>query len=182
MTENSVNYLINILSERKDTNLMKVIVIISKSLGFYVSTLYHKLSTLMFDDKKYRLQCKFFINCRFYNLIPVHIQNNFMNIENIHMFSKSRYNILKNNLQKAKKKILNVEILDINNYKHTKFEIRPNPFQSRWSAYAYVTDHFGIKVFMFFSKNYLTRIFLFFFFYYQNFYLENSYLEKNLSM
>ena len=39
---------------------------------------------------------------------------------------------------------------------------RPNPSQIRWSAYAYITDHFGIKVFMFFSKNYLTRIFLFF--------------------
>ena len=40
------------------------------------------------------------------------------------MFSKSGYNILKNNLEKAKKKILNVEILDINNHiLHTKFEI-----------------------------------------------------------
>ena len=78
----------------------------------------------MFEDKKYRLQCKFLINCRFYNLIPVHIQNNFKNIENIHMFSKSGYNILKNNLQKAKQKILNVEILNINNHiQHTKLEI-----------------------------------------------------------
>ena len=40
--------------------------------------------------------------------------------------------------------------------------VRPNPFQIRWSTYAYATDHFGIKVFMFFSKNYLRRIFLFF--------------------
>ena len=40
------------------------------------------------------------------------------------MFSKSCYNILKNNLRNAKKKILNVEILDINNHiQHTKFEI-----------------------------------------------------------
>ena len=43
------------------------------------------------------------------------------------------------------------------------FIIWSNPSQIRWLAYAYVTDYFGIKVFLFFSKNYLTRIFLFFY-------------------
>ena len=41
------------------------------------------------------------------------------------------------------------------------YDLWPNPFQIRWSAYAYVADRFGIKVFMFFSKNYLIRIFFF---------------------
>ena len=38
----------------------------------------------------------------------------------------------------------------------------PNPSQIRWPAYAYVTNYFGIQVFLFFSKNYLTCIFLLF--------------------
>ena len=60
-----------------------------------------------------------------------------------------------------------------------------NPSQIRWPAYAYVTDYFGIKVFLFFSKNYLTRIFLFFvatkFHTFSNAakFRENPYLEIN---
>ena len=61
---------------------------------------------------------------------------------------------------------------------------RPNSSQIGWSAYAYVTYQFEIKIFMFYSKNYLTRIFLFFCFIKiwcvqrcQKF-QENSYLEK----
>ena len=39
-----------------------------------------------------------------------------------------------------------------------------NPSQIGWSAYTYVTYHFEIKIFMFFSKKHLTRIFLIFLF------------------
>ena len=39
--------------------------------------------------------------------------------------------------------------------------IWPDPSQIRWSAYAYDTSHVEIKLFMFYSKNYLTRIFAF---------------------
>ena len=47
-------------------------------------------------------------------------------------------------------------------FKPNAFYSWPNPSQIRCPAYAYVTDYFGIKGFLFFSKNYLTRIFLFF--------------------
>ena len=51
--------------------------------------------------------------------------------------------------------------------------IWPNPSQIRWSAYVYVTYHVEIKIFMFYSKKYLTRIFLF----HQNF--MRSAMSKN---
>ena len=38
----------------------------------------------------------------------------------------------------------------------------PNPSQIRQSAYAYFTYHVEIKIFMFYSKKYFTRVFLFF--------------------
>ena len=43
----------------------------------------------------------------------------------------------------------------------------PNPSQIRWSAYAYITYYVVINILMFYSKNYLTRIFLILF--HQNF-------------
>ena len=105
------------LTNRLDFKLSYILHLIFKKFGIFIKKLFLKFSNLLYDYKKSCCQCKFLINCRFYDLIPTHISNSSKNLFHLSMHSKKEHRSLQKIIKKTEKRILNIEIFDINFHK-----------------------------------------------------------------
>ena len=111
-----------VLTKRIDLKLSYALYLVFKKFGFHIKKLFYKFSILLYEYKKACCHCKFLINCRFYDIVPSHIENSIKNLSGLSMHSNKELRNMKKIITKTKKRILNIEIADIN--VHKKFLLK----------------------------------------------------------
>ena len=84
-TELLCYYLVN----RKDIKLSLALYLIFRIFGFNVKKLFLKLTDNLYKKKCYKERIKFLTKCRFYRVIPNHLEFITKNIKQNYMFSKN---------------------------------------------------------------------------------------------
>ena len=106
------------MSNRLDLKLSHILHLIFVKFGYKVKKKnFLKLSRLLYDLKISESRCKFLIKCRFYDLIPKHNSNCLINLSNLPFHSKKECRHLNKLIVSTQKRILNMEISDINVHK-----------------------------------------------------------------
>ena len=136
---------------RKDINLNFILYLIFKIFGFDIKKLFQNLTTYLYNEKFYTERKKFLIKCKFYCVVPNHLDYITKNVRKNYLFSK-KCKLKQDTLtDKIRVQLLNIEIRDLHaRIFHTKRNIQ--------KTISNVENIVGINIMSLFLEYYMTKL------------------------